>query len=159
MPSNNMGLSTINSSDFVSPDPINQNFEKLDVLGLDYVVEQGTSGEWWYRKWKSGRAECGIDAKQYDTMDLHEGIGNHSEFYFSNSLNLGAYPFAFSSRPFCQIVYEGDSAHGETDVTFPMLGLHHSTSTTQSPDFWLMDFMPKTGMKPLFGAYVCGDYK
>lgn len=159
MPSTNMGLATINSSDFVSPDPINDNFEKLDVLGLDYVVEQGTSGEWWYRKWKSGRAECGIDAKQYDTMDLHEGLGNHSEFYFSNSLNLGAYPFAFSSRPFCQITYEGDSAHGETNVTFPMLGLHHSTSTTQSPDFWLMDFMPKVGMKPLFGAYVCGDYK
>lgn len=159
MASNNMGLATINSSDYVSPDVINQNFAKLDVLGLDYITEEGTSGEWWYRKWKSGRAECGIDTKQYDTMDLHEGLGNHNQFYFSNQLNLGAYPFAFANRPFCQVVYEGDSAHGETDITFPMLGMHHSTSTTQSPNFWLMDFMPKTGMKPMFGCIVFGAYK
>ena len=55
--SDNMGLETINSSDYVSPTPINNNFQKLDALGLDYVVESGRSGEWWYRKWKSGRAE------------------------------------------------------------------------------------------------------
>ena len=42
---NNMGLVTINSSDFVSPEPINNNFEKLDVLGLDYIVETGNAGE------------------------------------------------------------------------------------------------------------------
>ena len=32
----------------------------LYKLGLiaDYVVEQGTSGEWTYRKWASGIAEC-----------------------------------------------------------------------------------------------------
>lgn len=32
----------------------------LYKLGLiaDYVVEQGTSGEWTYRKWNSGVAEC-----------------------------------------------------------------------------------------------------
>ena len=51
--SNNMGLTNIDPSDYVSPDTINQNFNKLDALGLDYVVESGYSGEWWYRKWKS----------------------------------------------------------------------------------------------------------
>ena len=30
----------------------------LDALKVDYVVEQGTSGIWTYRKWNSGIAEC-----------------------------------------------------------------------------------------------------
>lgn len=29
----------------------------LDALKVDYVVEQGTSGSWAYRKWNSGLAE------------------------------------------------------------------------------------------------------
>lgn len=156
--SNYMGLTTINSSDFVSPDPINANFQKLDVLGLDYVTEMGNSGEWWYRKWKSGRAECGIDSKQFDTIALHEGI-SHDGFFFSEALNLGAYPFSFSSRPFAQVAFEGDMNTGSTDTTFPLVGMNHSTSLTASPSFYLMDFMPKTNMKPMFGIFVCGDYK
>ena len=39
----NMGLETINSSDYITPSVINANFDKLDALGLDYIVEQGTS--------------------------------------------------------------------------------------------------------------------
>lgn len=30
----------------------------LDALKADYIVEQGTSGIWTYRKWNSGVAEC-----------------------------------------------------------------------------------------------------
>lgn len=30
----------------------------LDALKVDYVVEEGTSGIWTYRKWNSGIAEC-----------------------------------------------------------------------------------------------------
>lgn len=33
----------------------------LDALKADYVVEQGTSGDWTYRKWNSGIAECWCD--------------------------------------------------------------------------------------------------
>ena len=32
--------------------------ELLDDLGADYIVEQGISGDWRYRKWTSGLAEC-----------------------------------------------------------------------------------------------------
>lgn len=36
----------------------------LDALKADYIVEQGTSGIWTYRKWNSGIAECwGKEAK------------------------------------------------------------------------------------------------
>lgn len=38
----------------------------LDALKVDYIVEQGTSGIWTYRKWSSGMAEawCRIDKAQ-----------------------------------------------------------------------------------------------
>lgn len=29
-----------------------------NALKADYIVEQGTSGDWTYRKWNSGIAEC-----------------------------------------------------------------------------------------------------
>lgn len=32
--------------------------EVLPSVAVDYVVEQGTSGIWTYRKWNSGIAEC-----------------------------------------------------------------------------------------------------
>ena len=158
--SNYMGLTTINSSDFVSPDPINNNFQKLDKLGLDYVTEQGTSGEWWYRKWKSGRAECGIDSKQFDTLQLHEGQidQNHQNFYFSDMLNIGSYPFSFASRPYAQVTFEGDK-NNTNNVTAPLLSMAHSESLTAAPPFWLMDFWAKSNLKPMFGIFVCGSYK
>ena len=54
----NLSLNLLNGADFVDYTALNTIFESLDALGLDYIVEQGVSGEWWYRKWKSGRAEC-----------------------------------------------------------------------------------------------------
>ena len=30
----------------------------LNAIKVDYIVEQGTSGGWTYRKWNSGIAEC-----------------------------------------------------------------------------------------------------
>lgn len=58
MPTTNLGLATLNQSDNISPTPINQNMEKIDELGVDYIVSQGTSGKWRYRRWKSGTYEC-----------------------------------------------------------------------------------------------------
>ena len=41
----------------------------LPPQGVDYVVEQGTSGIWTYRKWNSGIAECwgqtSVASRQY----------------------------------------------------------------------------------------------
>ena len=33
----------------------------------DYVIEQGASGGWQYRKWNSGKAECWIKSRQTRT--------------------------------------------------------------------------------------------
>lgn len=150
----NMGLVNIDPSDYVSPDTINNNFKKLDALGLDYIVEAGYSGEWWYRKWKSGRAECGIDSKQFSAISLTT-LGNGTNTYRTQYMTFGAYPFAFSSRPYTSITFEGDlgdSSRGSFVVS------QHSTSTTTSPYFFIVDWLQKD-MKPMVGIYVCGKYK
>lgn len=46
----------------------------LEALGVkDYIVEQGTSGGWTYRKWNSGIAEC------WGRVPLVIITGNYSE--------------------------------------------------------------------------------
>ena len=153
MATTNLGLDIINSSDYVSPTPINNNMEKLDKLGIDYVVEQGTSGEWWYRKWNSGRAECGIDSKQFGQQTLTQAP--EGNMYITGELSFGAYPFSFSARPFTMISFEGDKAYA-TRGSF--VATKHSTSTTLSPSFFVVDWS-SGNTEPMCGIYVCGRYK
>lgn len=55
--------------------------EVLPSTSVDYVVEQGTSGIWTYRKWNSGIAECwGKDTKS-TVVNTAWGSG-----YYSSSL-------------------------------------------------------------------------
>lgn len=94
MPTTNLGLATINQSDNISPTPINQNMEKLDALGLDYVVAQGTSGNWRYRRWKSGTYECwGRYAKQSAAPTI---MGYDNQGYAQVTMQ---YPVTFVEAP------------------------------------------------------------
>lgn len=148
-----MGLELINASDYVSPDPINRNFEKLDVLGTDYVTEQGTSGEWWYRKWKSGRAECGIDSKTFPRQTL---VGTQfGDDWRTPTLSFGAYPFSFSAAPFSIIAFLGDVlvAHRGSYIVQGT-----TASTTQAHNFYVVD-SHKDDMQPVCGILVVGRYK
>ena len=148
----NMGLVNIDPSDYVSPDTINDNFQKLDSLGLDYIVESGYSGEWWYRKWKSGRAECGIDYKSFGNV-AHTTAWK--SLFLSAQLNFGAYPFAFSARPFATISFESNTGT-EHDSYVSYVS---TDSTTTSPKFVLVDPNSGTAEDAHFGIYVCGRYK
>lgn len=153
MATKNLGLEIINASDYVSPTPINNNMEKVDKLGIDYVVEQGTSGEWWYRKWNSGRAECGIDTKQFGQQTLR--AAPEGNMYITDYLNFGAYPFSFAAQPFTVISFEGDELNASRGS---FVATKHSTSTTLSPSFFMVDWASGT-TKPMCGIYVCGRYK
>lgn len=148
----NLGLESVDPSDYVSPTPFNTNFEKLDALGLDYVTASGKSGEWWYRKWKSGRMECGIDDKNFGNV-AHTSPWGY--VYVSADLNFGAYPFAFASRPFASITFQ--STTGTVHNSY--LSYVSSTSTTTSPKFKLIDPNSGTANSAHFGIYVCGRYK
>lgn len=91
MPTTYLGLHTINQSDNVSPTPINDNMEKIDKLGLDYVVAQGTSGNWTYRRWKSGTYECWGTYK-YQSASPNVPDSDYGSFQMS-------YPVTFAQAP------------------------------------------------------------
>lgn len=48
----------MSTSNTVTKNDLKAVLEALPIGATDYIVEQGTSGIWTYRKWNSGIAEC-----------------------------------------------------------------------------------------------------
>lgn len=73
---------------------------KLGGVTVDYVVEQGNSGIWTYRKWASGIAECW--GKRTVSV-TYQPQANWGALFSTgdNSVTRVAYPFAFTSAPMC----------------------------------------------------------
>lgn len=157
MATTHLSLESIDPSDYVSPDTINNNFAKVDSLGVDYVVESGYSGEWWYRKWKSGRAECGIDDKRFNSMSRNDEWGINTGLYRTSPLSFGAYPFSFKTRPF--VVISQNSADPAGGPLGGFVFYDTNTSVTSSPTFRSVDSQKNVLANPHFGIYVVGRYK
>ena len=72
----------------------------------DWVVAQGSSGIWTYRKWASGRAECWGSTTVSITKWSAWGNWYESNYYFQYS-----FPFTFKGEPTfstCQITFDGN---------------------------------------------------
>lgn len=64
---------------------------------VDYVVDTGVNGDWTYRKWNSGRAECWCTTKlKTSVTNTFEGA---SLFYDNKTMSQISYPFTFSKIP------------------------------------------------------------
>ena len=63
---------------------------------VDYIVEQGTSNGWAYRKWNSGLAECWLESNLYLTGSTPAAYMNGSAYYSYATVNL---PFTFKTGP------------------------------------------------------------
>ena len=150
----NLGITKLNSADYVSVDPINEALDTLDKLGVDYVTASGTSGEWWYRKWKSGRAECGIDSHNFGTVNVDQAWG---AMFVSANQTFGAYPFSFAAKPHVNIQFQGSDA-GETGQQ-SYVAAASSTSTSTSPYFRLVDPYSNQHNNVLCSIKVEGRYK
>lgn len=80
----------------------------------DYVVEQGTSGKWTYRKWNSGIGECwAIFATDGITPSTTWGSMVYGT-WMNTTLNKTArkYPFAFTEVPVVEVSLNPDSGDG-----------------------------------------------
>lgn len=77
---------------------------------LDYVIEQGISGIWTYRKWYSGIAECwGVSSGASPINTLWY----QSTFYVSDDVLCEKYPTdLFASQPGVQATYQNPSDAG-----------------------------------------------
>lgn len=101
---------------------IAERFEKLET---DYVVAQGISGVWTWRKWESGIAECWCKPS-FTNLTCETAWGS---WYYAPSQYIGDYPFAFTSAPVFTV-----GAHGERDGITVITG--YSTET-QPPRIYL----------------------
>lgn len=148
----NLGIELINGSDYISPDPINNGFTTLDKLGVDYVTEVGKSNNWWYRKWHSGRAECGIDAQTFETKSAVAW----GSWGLAGQYTFGAYPFTFATEPSTLIQFR----HEDSGTSGAMIHIHANKGTTvltQSPNFSLADaVLPRKYVNPVCSIYVTG---
>lgn len=88
-----LGISDIQKD---SKTTIEQLQDDIETLKTDYVVEQGSSGIWTYRKWNSGIAEC------WGTYTASIAITTSSAAYGgyrSGQITVSNFPFTFVSAP------------------------------------------------------------
>lgn len=74
------------------------NFIGTDMFG-DYVTEQGTSGVWRYRKWKSGIKECWAAPSTGSSYTMEANGALYTSSYIEQSLPSGL----FSEIPTVQV--------------------------------------------------------
>ena len=80
----------------------------MTVTQADYVVEQGASGIWTYRKWASGKAECW--GRKHITSSMSQ-VTNNTFYYLNTSFPETDYPFVFTAAPSEIVTYHAPSSH------------------------------------------------
>lgn len=88
----------------------------------DFVVEQGTSGIWTYRKWNSGIAECWGTYRETEAT-IFSSTGN----VYYKALPAQTFPFTFSSVP-CVV----------TNISMGNIGSSMNSATTSSVSVYVI---------------------
>ena len=98
---------------------------KLDKSVLaDYIVEQGTSGMWTYRKWNSGIAEVWGKHSVATTIAITWGNA-----YRSEDVGSKAYPFAFKEPPVVSVACVDNQSAGVGDIVCVLTSKHIATTS------------------------------
>lgn len=131
--------------------------ECLARIGVDYIVEQGATGNWTWRKWASGIAEMWAKFEP-DKLSINESWGS---LYFGSwmrtDVNVAArrYPFPFIEEPVVNASYMG----GSGDAWLISLFLASDDLKTSAPAYALARPNQGTIDHPRIGYYVKGRYK
>lgn len=121
----------------------------------DYVIAQGRSGIWTYRKWNSGFAECWCTASNKVATDTKWG-----NVYYYQALQGGyALPFTFIQTGDFQ-----DDPQGFVDIQTPggnySFQIANRCTTTAAPKGYVMCPVQQTsGIDTLFTFYIRGRWK
>jgi hypothetical protein len=111
----------------------------------DYVVLQGTSGDWFYRLWYSGKVEL-FGTKDISGVACNNSLGN---WYRTVVQSSPTYPFTINN-PIVTVNYESD---GYGAVVWPT-----TQSTTSKPfDFYLIRPTSSTSITGKLTYHVIGD--
>lgn len=109
-----------------------------DLSAKDYVVEQGTTGAWTYRKWAGGAAECwGVDSLSVSNWHAWGTL------YTSDQNGYFSYPDIFVAAPVLNANLAGCGASGFLDVwgndgtkaRTPTMSIVRATSVSSAVNF------------------------
>ena len=119
--------------------------EVLPSCAVDYVVEQGTSGYWTYRKWDSGIAEMWFNGST--TVAIATTAGS---LYTSNTDTKLNYPFTLNS-----VHYASITAHSISYAIWAW----KSAESTASMSCRLFSIASRSSANYPVTAYVKGTWK
>ena len=127
--------------------------------GTDYIIEQGDTGKWRWRKWASGIAEMWAT---FDTDELEMTSQTWGPLYTASWMGLAEnkaarqYPFAFAENPVVSAtptVGSGNiwlATNTENDI---------GTRLTHAPAYQCVRASDATVNSPQISYYVVGKYK
>lgn len=127
------------------------------AAGADYIIAQGTTGKWTWRKWASGIAEMWA---KFDTdkLAIDEAWGSlYFGTWMRSNVNIAArkYPFAFVDTPTISATYMG----GGADAWLISLFSASDDLKTGAPAYALARPNKATINYPRISYYVVGRYK
>lgn len=104
--------------------------EVLPSTSVDYIVEQGTSGNWTYRKWNSGLAELWY----YDLTKSSQTFSAWGSLYYADWATGLTFPFAFTSTPIVYITPYDSQAYvignwGNSTTAVGTIRFGHNSTT------------------------------
>lgn len=121
----------------------------------DYVIAQGRSGIWTYRKWNSGFAECWCVTSNYVAANTKWG----NAFYSTYIQGGYALPFTFATNGDIQ-----DNPQGFVEIQSPggnyWFQVANSCTTTNAPKGYVMcPIQHNDTISVLFSFYIRGRWK
>jgi hypothetical protein len=135
-----------------------------EKLNVDYIVEQGESNGWTYRKWNSGMAECWRIAETTATItnkygDAHyfDGDVNDANANINKKIAFLSidYPFEFKTRPIVQAQLMFTEKH-QVDIRVGQ----YTDSLTKTPHYHLCAPFPiEKELTYRISYYVIGKWK
>ena len=141
---NNLRLELLEGESVVDYNQLNGWMSTIDQLGVEFVTKKGTSGNFWYRIWSSGRAECGVDNRLFFNSLSLNNSSIWPPFHVNSGGRLspfGGYPINFVSRPYANIcfnycdqtasciVIQSSQAGSQTAPSFVLANNSYSTAT------------------------------
>jgi hypothetical protein len=121
---------------------------------VDYVIEQGTDGDWTYRKWASGKAECWASVSF--TLTTKSAWTSGSGLYYSNVTPKKAYPASlFVAMPILFTSITGPSG----SATLYVLSARDCGSATETDEYRLISSSSSTGASVTLNYHAIGSWK
>lgn len=119
----------------------------IDEITADFIVDEGTSGDFFYRKWNSGYAELDYK-KTFGATPIQSASGS---IYYGTIDTSATFPFAFIEKP-CVSISAGCATNA-------WVWLSNVVTTTNFPTCYIARGTQTTTATVDFSAHITGRWK